>query len=299
MSRQRKENMVGTVIDGKYVTTTIIRWGNSLDVDVVLSDGTICTHKQYANLENMKHPNATVNSIAYRGTFDNGEIPKVGENIYMKEETEWYNMINRCYDKNGNILTRNDGTVVTVCKEWLCLAQFVTDIRKMEYYQEWLDSKDNTVADGFHLDKDILCFLGCDTTKIVERQYSPTTCVFVPNKVNQYFKRVQFSFYGDKMTTVTINPTRNYSDNIVDYDTIQKVLNSSSLGTKEEREESKRQRALLLKRQYEETKKQEEYLFLKDKAESLRITMELVDERCRDLLQEQLVNTLSQMNTYY
>ena len=35
-------------------------------------------------------------------------------------------------------------------KEIICLENFVKDIRQMKHYNEWLESEDNTKADGWH-----------------------------------------------------------------------------------------------------------------------------------------------------
>lgn len=81
----------------------------------------------------------------------------------------WNGMLKRCYNKewrdNGNHSTYDD---VTVCKEWHCFQTFA----------KWYNDNKPDYND-FALDKDL---------KIIgNREYSPTACTFVPERVNSLF----------------------------------------------------------------------------------------------------------------
>lgn len=76
--------------------------------------------------------------------------------------TRWCNMIKRCYDKN-TLKKRKSYDGCSVCDEWLTFSNF----KKWMESQEW---------DGKHLDKDILT--------MGNKIYSPETCFFVSNRIN-------------------------------------------------------------------------------------------------------------------
>ncbi|WP_312286897.1 hypothetical protein [Terrisporobacter sp.] len=81
----------------------------------------------------------------------------------------WLNLLKRCYDYR---LYKKQPTYVNciVCEEWLCYNTFY------KWYKEnYYEVENERVA----LDKDILC----KGNKI----YSPETCVFVPQSINNLF----------------------------------------------------------------------------------------------------------------
>ena len=81
----------------------------------------------------------------------------------------WKNMISRCYKSDINV----NPTYVEcmVCNEWLCYANF----------EKWFDKNYYTIPnEKICLDKDILV----KGNKI----YSPQTCCFVPQKINNMFE---------------------------------------------------------------------------------------------------------------
>lgn len=251
MGASLREERINTIHEGKYGTFKVIEYRNATDLDIKFLDefGYIAKHVQWQQMKATKNPYIrpyakTVRNIGYLGTFMDGEIPRTHtkENTNTKEYECWYNMICRCYDINGQINIRNDGTIVTVCDRWLCLATFIEDIRQFNNYDEWLNSDNREI----HLDKDILCFLGCNTTNIIKREYSPTTCKFVPNSVNSIFTRVTRAFYNGEITTIGLYSTVEdmEKEDTVSYEEIMSVIDSSSLGTKEERIQRRRQRLL-------------------------------------------------------
>lgn len=83
--------------------------------------------------------------------------------IEHKSYTVWYSMIRRCY---SDVYHKGHPTYIgcTVCDEWLLFSNF----------KKWFDEN---YIEGYALDKDILI----KGNKV----YSPETCCFVPNEINQ------------------------------------------------------------------------------------------------------------------
>lgn len=82
----------------------------------------------------------------------------------------WRGAIERCYSnrKHGEAPTYND---CEVCDEWRYFSKFI----------EWAESENSGYFEGYALDKDILY----PDNKI----YSPQTCVFVPQEINNLIKK--------------------------------------------------------------------------------------------------------------
>lgn len=93
----------------------------------------------------------------------------VGINDFYRKKTDrsynvWQHLIKRCYSKN----IKRPYKGCTVCDEWKLYSNF------KKFYD------DNCKNDSFHLDKDILV----QGNKI----YSPNTCLFVPEEINDSIK---------------------------------------------------------------------------------------------------------------
>lgn len=197
MEVNKKQNEhIGEIIHGQYDKAIIVKWVNSLEVTVMFSDGTFKTGQYHNFLKSLVHPKKTVRNVAYRGNVEM-------LNIHKKEEKEWHNMIARCYEQNGEVKVRENGVQVEVCQEWLCMANFIQDIRKFKNYKEWLECNDN--YNGYHLDKDMGCFFSDKSNYMIKRIYSPTTCAFITGETNQKFRTwVQDRFYNGQITSVII-----------------------------------------------------------------------------------------------
>jgi hypothetical protein len=93
---------------------------------------------------------------------------------------KWYGMFRRCYGKS-----RESYAGCYVDKSWICLSGFI----------KWVDTQPNRDWENCDLDKDLL----------VEgnKCYSPTTCIFVPEAVNQFVK-IRQNDRGDFMLGVTV-----------------------------------------------------------------------------------------------
>lgn len=75
----------------------------------------------------------------------------------------WKSLITRCYNnKYQSKYPSYSG--VTVCEEWRSF---------MAFRSWWLDNQ----VEGWHIDKDILSS---------SRQYSPSTCIFIPSSLNMF-----------------------------------------------------------------------------------------------------------------
>lgn len=86
-----------------------------------------------------------------------------------KSYDTWQNMLERCYSEKlrHKHLSYTD---CTVCDEWLNYQNFA----------KWFDKNYYDINEGrMHLDKDIL--------KENNKEYSPETCVFVPQRINMIF----------------------------------------------------------------------------------------------------------------
>lgn len=78
----------------------------------------------------------------------------------------WHSMLGRCY--SAKIQKANPAYIgCTVCEDWLRFSTFKAWMLEQDY-------------EGKEIDKDILV----QGNKV----YSPTTCIFVPKRVNQLFK---------------------------------------------------------------------------------------------------------------
>lgn len=101
-------------------------------------------------------------------------IHGVGINdLYMAKNSrcyqKWHSMIERCYDPK--YLAKAPSYIgCCVCDEW----------HRLSAFKEWFDNPANGYRDGYALDKDILI----KGNKV----YSPETCCFVPQEINNLIK---------------------------------------------------------------------------------------------------------------
>lgn len=96
-----------------------------------------------------------------------GNLPSSINGKIVKSYTAWVTLLQRCYSKIEQ--KRNPSYIgCTVCDEWL----------NYENFKKWFDKN---YVEGYHLDKD---FFGCG------KVYSPSNCWYVPQEINQLFKKV-------------------------------------------------------------------------------------------------------------
>lgn len=92
---------------------------------------------------------------------------ELNKKIYML----WFDMLRRCYDDEQ--IKRDKGksySNCTVCDRWFYLSNFYEDIQKLPGYQEWVENGKMSI------DKDLF--------SRGSKEYSPSTCCFIPMSVN-------------------------------------------------------------------------------------------------------------------
>jgi hypothetical protein len=149
---------------------TIIGYRNAKDIDVQFNDefNTILTNRVYDSFKKgtIKNPNyASVYSV---GRLGEGNY---GKKTDLKAYEAWRSMIQRCYDTKYQ-LKQPTYIGCTMCEEWHCFQNFAE-----WYYDNYYEVPGQTMA----LDKDTL-YKG-------NRTYSPDTCVFVPQCINNLFTK--------------------------------------------------------------------------------------------------------------
>lgn len=98
-----------------------------------------------------------VGTKGYAVSRMNGELTKA--------YSTWKHMLERCYCPK-RLSSRPTYIGCSVCSEWLSFPVF----------QKWFDSH---YVEGYHLDKDLLV--------TGNKEYGPSTCVFVPPAINSLF----------------------------------------------------------------------------------------------------------------
>lgn len=137
---------------------------------IVIGDG--CSREMDLNYSTFK--NCTFTSpykitVGGKGYFGEGDfISKVGD-THTPEYRDWSCMMKRCYTNHCNYKNYED---VDVYESW----------HNFQNFAEWCTKQPNFGKKGWRLDKDLL------GTMQGIRQYSPTTCVYLPQKINSFIK---------------------------------------------------------------------------------------------------------------
>lgn len=142
----------------------IIEYIDETNCTIRFKNGNVIKNRYYTDIKKGCIKNPLHKSIFGVGFLGQGKYSaKRGNKIY----TTWRNMLRRCYDKTYQEVqpTYKD---VTVCEEWKCF----------QIFAEWVEEN---YKEGFQLDKDILI----KGNKI----YSPETCCFVPQEINNLFTK--------------------------------------------------------------------------------------------------------------
>lgn len=181
---------------------TILKFENGKRITISFQDGTIVENITISNIRSGTIKNKNNKSIYGIGFIGYGKhIPKNNAVAYKT----WKGVFNRCYNKN-NKNNVNYLNVITICENW----------HNYQNFAEWFE---NNYIVGFELDKDILI----DGNKI----YSPNTCCFVPQEINNIFKKNQKKKYNlpigvfyreksKKYISMLNNKTLGYYENIED-----------------------------------------------------------------------------------
>jgi len=112
---------------------------------------------------NLREKNKLIYGVGINDADYMVSVKQNGKRISCKAYLTWANMIKRCYYSD---VKKNQPTYkgCTVEREWLTFSNF----------KKWFDGN---YIDGYHLDKDLMV--------IGNKVYSPNTCLFVPNSINQ------------------------------------------------------------------------------------------------------------------
>lgn len=106
-------------------------------------------------------------SVGYTGEFE--------KTSYWKQAKQlWRNMLKRCYCEKDTRGYYSKG--VSVDDRWLCFANFLEDLPKLENFELWLQAFDGNI-EKYNLDKDYLI----KGNKI----YSRGACMFLPESLNK------------------------------------------------------------------------------------------------------------------
>lgn len=101
----------------------------------------------------------------------------------------WMSMLDRCYNTPSDSVRFKKYTTCEVCKEW-------------HYFQNFAEWYNEHYVDGYQLDKDILV----KGNKV----YSPETCCFVPQEINNLIEN-RDQDRGDYPVGVSLNKTCKHS----------------------------------------------------------------------------------------
>lgn len=121
---------------------------------------------------------STVSGVGFQGKISKKDI----------SYSAWSHMLARCYKKCNKLYPRYGGRGITVCKEW----------HNLEHYSKWYHAN---YQHDFAVDKD----LRVPYSKV----YSPNTCEFIPQRVNNL---LVFSNKSRGRYPVGVSPWRRTGD---------------------------------------------------------------------------------------
>ncbi len=152
--------------NNKGESFTIIGYRDNKNVDIQFEDGTTVINRSYNDILKGKVKNLNTISVYGVGYIGEGSYKTSISGKHTKDYASWKRMLGRCYSKLE--LKKNPTYIeVTVCEQWHNFQNFA------QWHEEnWKDHMDSS----WDLDKDIL-FKG-------NKIYSPETCCFVPQEIN-------------------------------------------------------------------------------------------------------------------
>ena len=160
-------NKVGYNNNGERMT--IVRYGGARDIDVRFDDGTIVEHRYHSAFKRglIKNP---MRPIIYGvGFIGIGEFKSTENGKPTKCYVTWHDMHKRCYDPKYHE-KKPSYENCKVCQLW----------NNYQEFAKWDNENYYEVGnERMTLDKDILC----KGNKV----YSPDTCVYVPQHINNLF----------------------------------------------------------------------------------------------------------------
>lgn len=105
--------------------------------------------------------------------FGVGCIGTVGTQFQRRVYVLWYNMLDRCYNPECKAYPYYGGGGVYVSPRWLCFSNFLRDISRLPFYEEW-----SRMPWNYDLDKD---YFGA-------KCYDVSTCLFLEKSVHYTLK---------------------------------------------------------------------------------------------------------------
>ncbi len=158
-----------TYINNSLQSLTIVEYFSRRNCTVEFEDGTIVKNINFSNIKTggIINPNFPyLYGIGYKGI---GTHKKLINKLYTKQGVVWNSIFTRCYNEKFQ-KKHNSYIGCSVCEEW----------HNFQVFAKWHEENYNPeIMEGWHLDKDIL-FKG-------NKIYSPKTCVFVPQEINNLF----------------------------------------------------------------------------------------------------------------
>lgn len=136
---------------------------------------------QVAKVSNLPKPKPTLAGVGYYGEA-HSQLTWTPEKLNRVKKL-WKGIINRCYAKKASNYKFYGAKGVTVHPDWHNLHTFCKDISRLPGYENWLNKRGN-----YELDKD---YYGT-------KEYSISTCVFLPKKINVQLQGKPIS-YGDEV----------------------------------------------------------------------------------------------------
>jgi len=163
----------------KYITNEgykieIIEYFSFANCTIRFEDDTKLNNVRFDHIKNGSIRNPFHKSVIGVGYLGEGTYKTKEKGKMTSAYNTWCKMLERCYSEKFRIKypTYKD---VTVCEKW----------HNFQNFAKWFEEN---YVEGFHLDKDILC----KNCKI----YSPETCCFVPQEINNLFT-VRSNYRGD------------------------------------------------------------------------------------------------------
>ena len=150
----------------------IVSYNNSSSIWVEFQDEyKVRIHTSYQCFKNGSATNPYDKVVYGKGYMGQGDYSSRENNKKTKVYNLWIAMLSRCYNEKYH-KTYSTYIKCEVCEEWLNFQNFA------KWYEEnYYDCN----GERMHLDKDIL-FKGNKT-------YSPRTCIFVPQRINELFTK--------------------------------------------------------------------------------------------------------------
>ena len=170
MSVKRTNRVGESVLNNFGSKMTIIAYNNANNITVQFENGFI--KKTIYNVFKTGEIKSPFCKSVYNIGFLGGEeyLPRI-RNTITSQYMFWFNMLNRCHDQKYH---KKEPAYMgcTVCEEW----------HNFQNFAKWHDNNYyNIPGEKMQLDKDILV----KDNKI----YSPETCVFVPQRINNLFEK--------------------------------------------------------------------------------------------------------------